>query len=61
MHVLFEITLHILKHALRDVQALHVDHDLPNSLVFQFGLFSSMPLLIWTSGAGRLLVSSRRR
>lgn len=34
MHVLFEITLHILKHALRDVQALHVDHDLPNSLVF---------------------------
>jgi len=34
MHILFQITLHVLQHALRDVQALHVDHNLTNSLVF---------------------------
>ena len=58
MHILLEIALDILKHALRDVQALHVHHDLPDRLVFV--RFLVIFIVLSTSLLGLLLFLLRR-
>lgn len=69
MHVLLQVALDILQHTLGDVQALHVDHDLPDRLVLVHHLdifilvclscvrlFSSQVLAHFTSGRMKALL-----
>jgi hypothetical protein len=59
MHVLFEVALNVLEHALCDVQALHVHHDFPDRFVFVCFLFVFIG--VYSTSLLRLLLFLLRR